>query len=221
MPYTPAKRSLNTMNILVTAGGTREHIDPVRYISNASSGQMGYAIARAAIARGHDVTLITAPVSIKPPFGCKIISVVSSQDMFDVVKQNFNDCNCLIMAAAVADYTPIDPSPLKLKKDSNNLTIHLKPTMDILHWAGENKTTQTLVGFALEDTDIFGRALEKKSRKNLDIIAANSPEAIAKKTSTLHINTGTDQWESFDQIDKLQTAQALIEIIERYIKNNR
>jgi phosphopantothenoylcysteine decarboxylase / phosphopantothenate---cysteine ligase len=206
------------MNIVVTAGGTREHIDPVRFISNASSGNMGYSIARAAIQRGHDVTLISANVYLTPPAGCKIVNVVSAQDMFDAVKEHFQQCDCLIKAAAVADYTPAEPSPLKLKKSEQEMTIRLKPTVDILSWAGKNKTIQTLVGFALEDTDMFERALEKKSRKGVDIIVANSTESIAEKISTLHINTGGNQWISFQQADKLQTAQALIEIIELYIK---
>lgn len=209
------------MKIIVTAGGTREHIDPVRYISNASSGHMGYATARAAIERGHEVTLITAPVSLAPPAGCKIVNVVSAQQMFEAVKKEFGDCDCLIMAAAVADYTPAKPSSYKLKKSSKDLTIHLKPTVDIINWAGKNKTMQIVVGFALEDTDILERALEKKLRKEIDIIAANSVEAIAEKVSTLHINTGGDEWYSFTQADKSQTAQALIEIIEHYEEENR
>ncbi|AQQ70149.1 DNA/pantothenate metabolism flavoprotein [Limihaloglobus sulfuriphilus] len=208
------------MNILVTAGGTREHIDPVRYISNASSGNMGYSIARAAIQRGHNVNLVSANVSLTPPAGCRLTKVISAQDMFEAVKENFSECDCLIMAAAVADYTPAEPSPLKLKKSEDDMNIHLKPTVDILGWAGQNKTSQTLVGFALEDTDMFVRALEKKSRKAVDIIAVNSTESIAEKISTLHVNTGGDEWISFQQTDKLQIAQALIEIVELYIEDN-
>ncbi|GAI09660.1 unnamed protein product, partial [marine sediment metagenome] len=104
------------MHILITAGGTREYLDPVRFISNASSGRMGYALARAALRAGHKVTLVTAPTAQRPPSQAKVIEVETAAQMFKAVKKHFEKCDCLIMAAAVADYTPASPAKTKIKK---------------------------------------------------------------------------------------------------------
>ena len=127
------------MRILITTGGTREYIDPVRFISNASSGRMGYALARAAQKAGHKVTLVTAPASQKPPSAAKLVNVETASQMFEAVKKYFSRCDCLIMAAAVADYTPARPAGTKIKKTGKSMTIKLKPTTDILKWAGNQK----------------------------------------------------------------------------------
>ena len=132
------------MHFLITAGGTREYIDPVRFISNASTGKMGYALATAALKAGHKVTLITAPANLKPPKEAKTIHVVGADDMLKAVKKNFPKTDCLIMAAAVSDYKPARQSRIKIKKTSAELTIKLKPTTDILKWAGKNKTSDNI-----------------------------------------------------------------------------
>ena len=155
------------MKILITAGGTREYIDPVRFISNASTGRMGYAIARAAINAGHTVTLITAPTSLKPPKDATVVNVETSAQMFKAVKEFFDKADCLIMSAAVSDYRPAKFSKTKIKKADAALTIELKPTTDILKWAGRNKKKQIVVGFALEDSDIQARAEDKIRKKKL------------------------------------------------------
>ena len=126
------------MRILITAGGTCEYIDPVRFISNASSGKMGYALARAALKAGHKVTLITTPTDQKPPSAAKLVNVETAAQMFEAVKKHFSRCDCLIMAAAVADYTPVSPARTKKKKTGKSMTIKLKPTTDILKWAGDD-----------------------------------------------------------------------------------
>ncbi|MHC4988662.1 MAG: phosphopantothenoylcysteine decarboxylase domain-containing protein, partial [Planctomycetota bacterium] len=180
------------LNILITAGGTREYIDPVRYISNASTGKMGYALARAAIRAGHRVTLVTAPTSLRPPKEAAVLNVVTSDEMFKAVKREFAKCDTLIMAAAVSDYKPAKQSGTKIKKEQTVLSLNLKPTQDILKWAGRNKRQdQTLVGFALEDKDILQNAEKKLKAKKLDIIVANEPAAIGADTSTVHIKTKT------------------------------
>ena len=115
------------MRFLITSGGTREYIDPVRFISNASSGKVGCSLARAALRRGHKVTLITCPIALSPPKGVKVINVETSGQMFQAVKKNFPRCDCLIMAAAVSDYTPERTSTIKLKKGKTAMTIKLKP----------------------------------------------------------------------------------------------
>jgi len=170
------------MHFLITAGGTREYIDPVRFISNASSGKMGYALVRAALRAGHKVTLITAQATQREPAGAKVIKVESAAEMFEAVKKHFAKCNCLIMAAAVADYTPARAAKRKLKKTADSLTLKLKPTADILKWAGSHKKVrgqktedrrqkgQIIVGFALEDKALKKRAEKKMKEKNLDVL---------------------------------------------------
>jgi phosphopantothenoylcysteine synthetase/decarboxylase len=174
------------LKFVITAGGTREYIDPVRFISNASSGQMGYALADAAKKAGADVTLITAPTHLKAP-DVKVVHVETSGEMFGAVKDAYKSCDCLIMAAAVSDFAPAVVSKTKIKKSDQPLVIELKPTTDILKWTGENKQGQFLVGFALEDRDIIGRAYKKLQAKNLDMIVANSPAAIGAKKSSVYI----------------------------------
>ncbi|MBN1125429.1 MAG: phosphopantothenoylcysteine decarboxylase [Sedimentisphaerales bacterium] len=184
------------MHFLITAGGTREYIDPVRFLSNASSGKMGYALARAALRSGHDVTLITAPTHLRLPKHARIISIVSAADMFCAVKTHFTTCDCLVMAAAVADYTPAKANKTKIKKSTTVLTIRLRPTMDILAWAGKQKTHQIVVGFALEDKHLRDRAERKCRIKNLDMIVANEPTAIDADVSTVWIKPAGGKWKT-------------------------
>ena len=202
------------MNILITAGGTREYIDPVRYISNASTGKMGYALARAALKAGHNVTLITCPTALRKPNDAKIIDVVTAADMFKAVKENFDKCDCLIMAAAVSDYTIAKPSKTKIKKQNAAMTIDLKPTRDILKWASKNKTSQLIVGFALEDKNLRQNAEKKLKTKKLDMIIANPPEAIASQKSTIMIKTPVSDWQTFQHAEKSSSAKRIIRIIE-------
>ncbi len=206
------------MRFLITAGGTREYIDPVRFISNASSGKMGYALARAALKAGHEVTLITAPTALKPPTGAKVVRVESATQMFAAVKEHFRWCDCLVMAAAVADYTPARPSEAKLKKRAAKLTLELKPTPDILKWAGrQRKSGQTLVGFALEDKDLRANAERKMREKRLDMIIANTPGAIGADTATLHIKTIDSDWVGISAARKTSSARRIIRMIERLV----
>ena len=201
------------MKFLITAGGTREYIDPVRYITNASSGRMGYALARAAINAGHSVRLITAPTSLKPPKDVEVINVQTSKEMFIAVKDNFPKCNCLIMAAAVSDYTPANPSKIKLKKQNQNLTLNLKPTTDILKWAGKNKKDKIVIGFALEDKNILENAEKKLNSKKIDMIIANSINAVGAKKSALFAKIKGRDWLKIDA-DKSKTAKIIISTIK-------
>lgn len=204
------------LKLLITAGGTREYIDPVRFISNASSGKMGYAIAAAAIKAGHKVTLITAPTALKAPAGAKVIQVVTSEDMFRAVKAEFGQCDGLIMAAAVSDYKPAAKSKTKIKKQQADLTITLKPTTDILKWAGRNKKPgQILIGFALEDKNLLENAEGKLKRKNLDMIVANEPAAIGAEKSTLYIKAQLGDWRTFANLGKLISARRIITLLEQ------
>ena len=203
------------MRFLVTAGGTREYIDPVRFIANASSGKMGFALAHAAVDAGHEVTLIHGPTPLRCPRGVPCVPVVSAADMAQAVKEHFTTCDVLIMNAAVADYTVTAPATEKRSKSADILTLHLSPTEDILLWAGQQRARRGaaqpyLVGFALEDRDLKTRAEAKLASKQLDMIVANSPEAIAADKLVLHIFTPDIGWESSPYATKATQARRLI-----------
>ena len=159
--------------ILITAGGTREAIDPVRYIGNRSSGKMGYAIAKAAAARGAEVTLISGPTHLAAPVGVATQFVESAGQMRDAVLAHYDASDIVIKAAAVADYRPQSAAPDKIKKNSSTLELVLEKTSDILFELGQLKKHQILVGFAAETKDLLVHAKEKLTRKNLDMIVAN------------------------------------------------
>ena len=162
------------MKFLVTAGPTREPIDPVRYVSNRSSGKMGYAIAEAALDAGHDVILISGQVSLQPPRAAKLVSVLTSDEMFDAVHRDASKCDICVMCAAVADYKPASVSPTKIKKRSENVSLELIPTRDILNSLGHwHDRRFLLVGFAAETNDIEKNAARKLREKNCDIMIAN------------------------------------------------
>ena len=201
--------------MLITAGGTREYIDPVRFISNASTGKMGYALARAAIKAGHDVTLITTPTALRKPAAAMIIEVETSAEMFKAVKEHFHKTDCLIMSAAVSDYKPEKTSRTKIKKSDAEMTIKLKPTQDILKWAGRNKSkSQFIAGFALEDKSLKENAESKLKSKKLDMIIANAPTAIAAEKSTVYIKTLKADWLELQDMKKEKTAATIIRLID-------
>jgi len=204
-------KKLKKLKFLITAGGTREYIDPVRFISNASSGQMGYALAQAAIDAGHSVVLVTAPTNLQEPKGAKIVRVETSGEMFEAVKCHYDNCDVLIMAAAVSDYAPVKVSKTKIKKSSRSLTITLKPTIDILSWAGSKKQHQFVIGFALEDKAVLDRAAKKLEAKNADMIIANTPAAIGSARSQVTI-LSRDSILQLPMASKSATAKKLISI---------
>ena len=171
-----SNQDLKKKRILVTAGPTYEAIDPVRFVGNRSSGKMGFAIANAAARRGADVILIAGPTHLETPRSVKRIDVESAQEMLNAVLTHFKKTDAVIMAAAVADYKPINPEKNKIKKKSDNKTLELKleATPDILSTLSKQKKNTVLVGFALETTDTFANAKEKLRKKNLDLIVLNS-----------------------------------------------
>lgn len=172
------RRDLAGKHVLVSAGPTQERIDPVRYITNRSSGKMGYAIAEAAAARGALVTLISGPVTLPVPEGVERVNVISSQDMFEAVHAAFDSCDGLIMAAAPADFTPAAFAEQKIKKNGREgMTLELAATRDILKSIGERKRQQRVMGFAAETEHLAENAAKKLEAKNLDMIAANDVTA--------------------------------------------
>ena len=173
----PSHSSLSGTRVLVTAGPTQEPFDPVRVLTNRSTGTMGYALAAAAARRGADVTLVSGPTTLEPPAGVDdVVHVETAKEMHEAVQARRNTADLVLMAAAVADYTPAEPSASKRKKDAGDLTLHLRRTPDILKTLGEHKReNQTLVGFALETDDGPQNARRKLSDKNLDWIVLNNP----------------------------------------------
>jgi phosphopantothenoylcysteine decarboxylase/phosphopantothenate--cysteine ligase len=162
------------VTFLITAGPTREPIDPVRYISNRSSGKMGYAIADAALDAGHDVILISGPVNLAPPRNTKVISVSTSDEMSDAVHQHADSADVCVLCAAVADYKPAEVSPVKIKKCAAQVSLELIPTRDILQSLGRRPDRKfLLVGFAAETDHLEANATKKLREKNCDIIVAN------------------------------------------------
>lgn len=161
--------------VLITAGPTREAIDPVRYITNHSTGKMGYAIAKAAAYRGAEVTLVTGPVAIKPPMFVKVVPIESAEDMFQAVTGAAPEQDIIIKAAAVADYRPAVVGQDKIKKTDGDMSIALERTKDILGWLGQHRTPgQFLCGFSMETRDMLENSRAKLARKNLDMIVANN-----------------------------------------------
>ena len=167
------KRDLTDEKILITAGPSREPLDPVRYISNRSSGKMGYALARAALRRGAEVVLVSGPTGLEAPAGARVIAVTTAQEMRAAALSEFPHCTTVIMAAAVADYRPVQAADKKIKKGPGPLELFLEPNPDILKELGAMKDGRFLVGFAAETEDLTTNAQKKLDGKNLDMIVAN------------------------------------------------
>lgn len=168
-------KTLQGKKVLVTAGPTQESADPVRFLTNHSSGKMGYALAKMAMLKGAEVTLISGPVSIAPPPFVKVIPVVSARDMFQAVTKISGEQDIIIKAAAVADYRPAEVSPEKIKKHDDELSMKLERTEDILQYLGEHKRPgQFLCGFSMETENMLGNSRAKLEKKHLDMVAANN-----------------------------------------------
>ena len=170
-----AKKDMEGKKLIVTAGPTQEAIDPVRFITNHSTGKMGYAIAERAALRGADVTLVSGPVSLNPPSGVKVVNIKSAEDMFNAVTSEYETADIVIKAAAVADYRPAKVSGEKIKKESGMNVIELERTRDILQYLGEHKKEgQILCGFSMETENLMENSVKKLHKKNADMIIANS-----------------------------------------------
>lgn len=168
------EKDLMGKRVLVTAGATRESIDPVRFITNHSSGKMGCALAKQAMLRGAEVTLIAGAMTVEPPMFVNTINVESAEDMFNAVKEHFDECDIVIKAAAVADYTPVVTYDNKVKKTDSDMSIELKRTTDILKYLGEHKKGQYICGFSMETENMLENSRAKLEKKNADMIAANN-----------------------------------------------
>ena len=219
MYHVAYEKDLKNKNIIITAGPTKEAIDPVRYITNHSSGKMGYAIANNAYLRGANVTLVSGPSNEKALDGINVISTISALDMFNAVKDNYSNNDVIIMSAAVADYTPATVANNKIKKTDNDLSIELKRTNDILKYVGENKKdNQVLVGFSMETENLIENSKKKLEKKNADMICANS---INEKNTGFGVDTNKITLIKKDGIKELpfSTKLDLANLILDEIKN--
>lgn len=195
------EKVLSGKRVLVTAGPTQEAIDPVRYITNHSSGKMGYAIAKIAVLKGADVTLVSGPVSIKAFAGIEVVPVNSAQDMYDRVTERSADADIIIMCSAVADYTPAEYHDQKVKKKDGDMSIALKRTQDILKYLGEHKRQgQKIIGFSMETENLIENSRAKLTKKNADLICANS---ISKNKTGFAVDTNQVTLITQDEVKEL------------------
>ena len=207
------------MKLMISAGPTREAIDPVRFITNHSSGKMGYALAEAAVSAGYDVILVSGPVNLKQPDGlAKFVPVISAADMADAVKSRFPGVDAFISCAAVADYRPVEIAAQKIHKQNGDMILHLERTEDILlSLGGMKKAHQTLIGFAAETEDLRARALSKMERKNLDWIAANTVgvpgRGFQADTNAVTLYARTGEVFDFPLVDKKTLAAQMLKTI--------
>lgn len=220
-----ASLDLEGKTVIVTAGPTREPIDPVRYISNHSTGKMGYAIAEKAAKRGAKVYLISGPTYLSPPNGIKVISVMSAKDMYGKIMEYFNEADIVIKSAAVADYAPAEISSQKIKKRDDELSIKLAKNPDILYELGKIKGDKILVGFAMETQNLVENAKEKVSKKNLDFIVANDlmtkGAGFAHDTNIVKIIDKNGDIEDLPKMTKLELADVIIDKVLVLLSNHR
>ena len=216
------EKDMEGMKVLVTAGPTMEAVDPVRYITNHSTGKMGYAIARVCMLRGADVTLVTGQTTIpKPPF-VNIIDVTSAREMYETVKANYEDKQIIVKAAAVADYRPQSVSTEKVKKTEGNMVLELEKTDDILKFLGEHRTKgQFLCGFSMETQNMLENSRAKLQKKNLDMVVANNlrQEGAGFGTDTNVVTIITENEEiSLDKMSKEEAAGRIMDEILRLMQ---
>ena len=209
--------------ILITAGPTEEPLDPVRFITNLSSGKMGYAIALAAHRRGAEVTLISGPTNLPVPPVAKIIKVRTAKEMYKAVMHNYKKAAIIIKAAAVADYCPTESAMEKIKKDKKTLSLELKNNPDIIAEIGKNKGNRILVGFAMETQNLLANAQEKLKKKNMDLIVANNlrEEGAGFRTDTniITIIDRTGKTESLGKMTKIEAAGIILDRVKTIIGN--
>ena len=218
------KQDLKGKKIMVTAGPTIESIDPMRYITNRSSGKMGYSIANEAIKRGADVTLISGPTNLTPPQNLKkLIKIESAEDMYKAVINNLNENDVIIKSAAVADYKPKNYSEQKIKKSDGDLIIELDRNKDIAYEIGKIKNNKILIGFAAETNDILDNAMKKIKKKNLDFIVANDltkeGAGFGSDTNIVKIIDKEGNITDYPKMKKEEVANVILDKIKSLIKN--
>ncbi len=216
--------SLSGKRLLVTAGRTEEALDPIRFLTNRSSGKMGFALAQAASISGAEVTLISGPTQLSPFSAGKFISVRSAAEMAEAVEREYQRNDVIIMAAAVADFRPEQQAKHKIKKSGADMNLKLERTRDILQWLGERKGDKILVGFAVETENELENARQKLEKKNLDLIVINNPlnqgAAFANDTNKVTILTRNGEQTDLPLMSKIDVAQQIIEHLAKFFDKN-
>ncbi|MDM7986103.1 MAG: bifunctional phosphopantothenoylcysteine decarboxylase/phosphopantothenate--cysteine ligase CoaBC [Smithella sp.] len=215
-------KDLKGSKILITAGPTEEPLDPVRFITNLSSGKMGYALATAAQRRGADVTLVSGPTHLPPPPAAEIIKVRTAKEMYQAVMDHYVNATVIIKAAAVADYCPSTTAAEKIKKDKKNISLELKNNPDIIAEVGKHKGNRILVGFAMETQNLLVNATEKLRKKNMDLIVANNlrEEGAGFRTDTnvITIIDRDGKTEALGKMTKMEAADAILDRVKKIMK---
>lgn len=201
---------------MITSGPTRQYLDPVRYLTNASSGRMGRSLAEAALALGHEVVVVTGPVSIAYPAAAEVVPVVTTTDMLNAARKIFPSCNGLIGAAAPCDYQPRAVETQKIAKTGDPLLLHLIETPDVVATLGaEKRSGQWLVGFALETEDRRFRAITKLEKKSCDLMVLNGPDAMDADTNRVEIIGRTGEVLAAASGSKDEVARAILQLVQR------
>jgi phosphopantothenoylcysteine decarboxylase/phosphopantothenate--cysteine ligase len=201
--------------ILITSGPTRQYVDPVRYLTNASSGRMGRALAEAALALGHEVVVVSGPVEIDYPVEAKVVPVVSTEEMLAAATDVFASCDGLIGAAAPCDYRPVRVESHKITKTGQPVDLHLLETDDVVATLGARKQGRWVVGFALETDDHRLRALAKLERKHCDLIVSNGPQAIASLDNQVEVLAADGSILASLSGTKVDVAQGILAIVDK------
>jgi len=209
------------MRFLITAGPTREPIDDVRFLSNRSTGKMGYGVAEEARVRGHEVTLVSGPVALTPPKGVSRVPVETALQMHEAVLEHLAGADVLVMSAAVADYRPAPRAEGKVKKSEGDWTLTLVRNPDILAEAGESKGKRIHVGFAVESEDLLANAGRKLAAKNLDLIVANAVSAFGADRSTAHFLTPQGSPRTLADRPKREIASEIVAFCEGLFRTRR
>jgi phosphopantothenoylcysteine decarboxylase/phosphopantothenate--cysteine ligase len=207
--------------ILITSGPTRQFIDPVRYLTNASSGRMGRALAEAALERGHDVVLVTGPVDVTYPEAARVVPVVSTEEMLAAAGKEFDNCDGLIGAAAPCDYRPVRVESHKIAKTGQPIDLHLVETDDVVATLGAKKGRRWVVGFALETEDHRLRALAKLEKKFCDLIVSNGPQAISAPDNQVEVITPAGDIVASLSGTKESVAREILAIIQSRLIDGR
>ena len=201
--------------ILITSGPTRQYLDPVRYLTNASSGIMGRSLAQAALDAGHQVVVVSGPVSIEYPSGATVIPIVSTEDMLEAAEREFENCDGLIGVAAPCDYRPVRVEDNKISKTGEPINLHLIETPDVVATLGESKGDRWVVGFALETEDHRFRAITKLERKSCDLIVLNEPSAMDAETNHVEVFDAAGEVVLRSDGNKLDVAREIFAAIEQ------
>jgi phosphopantothenoylcysteine decarboxylase/phosphopantothenate--cysteine ligase len=208
--------------ILITSGPTRQYLDPVRYLTNASSGRMGRALVEAALELGHDVVVVSGPVNVEYPAAATVIPIISTEELLEVSRQQFSACDGLIGAAAPCDYRPTKVEEHKISKTGQPLVLHLVETPDVVATLGnEKRSNQWVVGFALETDDARFRAITKLERKSCDLIVLNGPSAMDSLDNEVEVLTPIGRTAASLKGSKELVARGILAVIQHQLVDGR